>query len=117
MDLTSTILTAAGAVVPANFEGIDLLPILSGNAPERERSLFWRTTAGGHSQMAVRSGDWKLVVDGRATFVFNLRSDPGERNDLAKFRQDVANRLRPMLAAWSADVDAEARERGLARAP
>jgi arylsulfatase A-like enzyme len=41
-------------------------------------------------QRAVRSGDWKLVVDGRATFVFNLRLDPGERNDIANERQDIA---------------------------
>jgi arylsulfatase A-like enzyme len=113
MDLTATILTAAGAVVPADAEGIDLMPILSGAVPETERTLFWRTGAGGHNQAAVRSGDWKLVKDGRATLVFNLRDDPGERNDLAKFRQDVAHRLHNLLTAWSADVDAEALGRGL----
>jgi arylsulfatase A-like enzyme len=117
MDLTATILAAAGARLPDDLEGIDLLPVLSGQAPEVERTLFWRTTVGGQNQRAVRSGDWKLVVDGNATFVFNLRTDPGERNDMARTRQEVAQRLRPVLDAWSDDVDAEAVSRGLAEPP
>jgi hypothetical protein len=56
------------------------------------------------------------VVDGAgaglaAVMVFNLRTDPGERNDLASRRQDIANRLRPLLAGWERDVDAEAKLR------
>jgi arylsulfatase A-like enzyme len=113
MDLTATILAAAGAAMPADLEGIDLLPILAGEAPEVERTLFWRTTVGNFNQRAVRSGDWKLVVDGNATFVFNLRTDPGERRDLANFRQDVAQRLRPLVDGWVNDVQDEAVRRGL----
>jgi hypothetical protein len=37
--------------------------------------------------------------------VFNLRDDPGERNDLARSRQDVARQLRPLIAEWEKDVD------------
>jgi len=40
-------------------------------------------------------------------FVFNLRDDPGERNDLAMERQDIARKLFPLIAAWEKDVDAE----------
>jgi arylsulfatase A-like enzyme len=41
MDLTASMLAAAGATVPAGtrLEGIDLLPILAGRAPETERTL------------------------------------------------------------------------------
>jgi arylsulfatase A-like enzyme len=118
MDLTASILAATGTPVPpdARLEGMDLFPILEGNAPEVERTLFWRTNAYGQTQRAVRSGDWKLVVDGAgaglaAVMVFNLRTDPGERNDLASRRQDIAKRLRPLLAGWERDVDAEAKLR------
>jgi arylsulfatase A-like enzyme len=116
MDLTASILAATGTPVPdgAALEGIDLFPILEGDAPEVERTLFWRT-AGAGGQLAVRSGDWKLVVDRAATFVFNLRADPGERNDLANQRQDVANRLRTLVTQWQNDVDAEAQASGLGR--
>jgi arylsulfatase A-like enzyme len=113
MDLTASILAATSTAVPsdARLEGMNLFPILEGNAPEVERTLFWRTNAYGQTQRAVRSGDWKLVVDGAAVMVFNLRTDPGERNDLANRRQDIATRLRPLLAEWERDVDAEAKLR------
>ena len=117
MDLTRTVLTAAGARVPDDLEGIDLLPVLSGMEPERERTLFWETDIGGFTQFAVRSGDWKLVRDGRATFVYDVRRDPGERNDLAKQRQDVARRLRLLLDGWLEEVTAEAEARGLGGGP
>jgi len=117
MDFTRTILELAGAETPANLEGMNLMPILRGDAPEVERTLYWRTNVGGQTQRAVRSGDWKLVVDGNATFVFNLRTDPGERQDLANLRQDVAHRLRPMVDDWIDEVEAEAVERGLREPP
>jgi hypothetical protein len=60
---------------------------------------------------AVRGGDWKLLIDGESAMVFDLRDDVGERNDLARERQDVARRLRPLVAAWERDVDAEAKAR------
>ena len=34
--------------------------------------------------------------------------DLSERNDLAKYRQDVAQRLRPLLDAWEKAVAADA---------
>jgi arylsulfatase A-like enzyme len=111
MDLTASILSVTRSPVPqaARLEGIDLFPILQGSAATRERTLFWRTSAGNRTQRAVRCGDWKLVVDGNHTFIFNVRTDLGERNDLANRRQDVALRLRPLLTEWERDIDAEAK--------
>ncbi len=111
MDLTATILAGTHTTVPeeARLEGINLLPILEGQTPEVERNLFWRTRVGNQFQRAVRSGDWKLLVDGRATLLFNLDSDIGERFDMANQRQDIARRLRQLLTEWEADVDAEAK--------
>ena len=110
MDLTASILAATNTAVPAEaaHEGINLFPTLEGRAPEVSRTLFWRSNLG-RSQKAVRSGDWKLVVDGSHTMVFNLRTDVGERNELANRRQDIAQKLRPLLAEWEKEVDAEAR--------
>jgi arylsulfatase A-like enzyme len=113
MDLTATVLAVTGTTVPADLrlDGINLLPILAGRSPEVERTLFWRTNAGGHNQRAVRSGDFKLMLDGNTMLVFNVRTDLSERQDLAKSRQDVARRLRPLLAAWEQEVNAEAKSR------
>ena len=110
MDLTATLLAAGGAKVPAEarLEGIDLMPILEGKTPPVERTLFFRNIVGGRTQRAVRKGNWKLLVDGPNTFVFDLSKDIGERNDLASTRTDIARQLRPLITAWEKDVDDEA---------
>jgi arylsulfatase A-like enzyme len=111
MDLHASILAATGTRAPASprLEGLDLFPILEGRSPVVERTLFWRLNAPARQQRAVRSGDWKVVLDGTAVFVFDLRTDVGERHDLSGRRQDIANRLVPLVTAWEKDVDAEAK--------
>jgi arylsulfatase A-like enzyme len=110
MDVTATMLAAGGAAVPAEakLEGINLLPILEGKAAPVERTLFFRNIVGGRQQRAVRKGNWKVLVDGPNTFVFDLSKDVGERQDLASTRGDIARALRPLIAAWEKDVDDEA---------
>ena len=105
MDLTASILAATNTPVPpdAGLEGMNILPILEGRSPQVERTLFWRTGR----QKAVRGGDWKLMVDGNALFLFNLRTDMGERVDLARGRNDLLRELRELGMAWEADVDEE----------
>ena len=41
-DWSASIIAAAGAAVPANYEGINVLPILEGRSPKVSRTLFWR---------------------------------------------------------------------------
>jgi arylsulfatase A-like enzyme len=110
MDLTASILAATGTAVPADarLEGMNLFPILEGRTPEVERTLFWRTSTPNRVQKAVRHGDWKLVLDGNHTFIFDVRTDLGERQDLASRRQDIARKLRVLIADWEREVDAEA---------
>jgi arylsulfatase A-like enzyme len=111
-DVTASILAATGTAIPADArpDGINLLPMLEGRSPLVERTLFFRFPIGGTvRQLAVRQGSWKLLVDGAKTFVFDLSKDIGERTDLASQRQDVARRLRPLIAAWEKEVDAEAK--------
>jgi arylsulfatase A-like enzyme len=113
MDLTATILAATQTPVPpdARLEGVNLLPILEGRVPERERTLFWRSDVRGWQQHAVRSGDFKLLVELNNMMVFDVRRDVSEREDLTRTRQDVAQRLWPLLVKWEKDVDAEAKAR------
>lgn len=106
MDLTATILAATSTTVPAAAkpDGIDLLPILAGRSPVVDRTLFWRIDTTHRQQRAVRSGDWKLLLDGDDLLLFNVRTDPGERHDLAAARSDLVAKLRPLITAWEKDV-------------
>jgi arylsulfatase A-like enzyme len=64
----------------------------------------------GLDQRAVRSGDWKLLIDGTARhMLFDVRKDIGERDDVAQSQTGVVRRLYQQLQAWEKDVDAEAK--------
>lgn len=107
MDITASILAAAGTHTPPGYhpDGIDILPILRGNAPLVERRLFWRWVRPDRQQRAARFGDWKLLVDGNHLLLFDLGNDPGERADLAARHPDLVVRLKRLLTDWEADVD------------
>jgi arylsulfatase A len=102
MDLFATMVSLAGAQVPAGLklDGEDLLPVLTGSGGLKARTLFWRY----RGQRAVRKGSWKLLVQGKDTRLFNLKTDLGEKNDLADRRTDVVAELRAELAAWESQV-------------
>lgn len=106
-DITASILAAAGAQLPASYrpDGIDILPILRGTAPLVERRLFWRWNRPDRQQRAARFGHWKLLADGNHLLLFDLRTDPGERTDLAGRHPDVVATIKRLLADWEADVD------------
>ena len=112
MDLSATILAAAGANIPpeTRLEGVDLLPLVAAGASPSSRTLFWRVNTAGLNQRAVRDGDWKLLIDGNARLLlFDVSKDIGERDDVAVTNTAVVRRLHQKLLAWEKDVDAEAK--------
>ena len=84
MDLTATCLAAAGVAPAADYplDGVDLLPVLTGQAAQNERTLFWRM--GNRRQRAVRRGDWKYLKVAEREFLFDLAYDPRERGNLVE---------------------------------
>ena len=106
MDLTASILAAAGVSPPASYrpEGIDLISRLEGRAVV-ERTLFWRIQTPGRVQRAVRRGRWKYLRDAGHEFLFDLETDAGEQRDLTVTQTAMLPELRRLLAAWEADVD------------
>jgi arylsulfatase A-like enzyme len=113
MDLTASILAATGTHAPEGYrpDGIDILPILRGDAPLLERHLFWRIARAQRQQRAVRSGRWKLLVDAGQFLLFDLAGDPGERTDLAARHPELVVTLKHSLADWEKDVDQQAGSR------
>jgi arylsulfatase A-like enzyme len=105
MDLTATILAAAGVPIPKTMDGIDLLPILKGEQPAVERTFGWRVDRSRRKMKALRHGDWKYVQDDMVEMLFNLREDISEHHDLYYERLDKVKELKTKLAEWEADVD------------
>ena len=87
---------AAGKTFKVHLDGYNMLPYLTGEATESPRNFFFYMSDDGDI-MAIRVGDWKLVlleqrakalacwfepfVALRAPKMFNLRRDPFERAD------------------------------------
>jgi arylsulfatase A-like enzyme len=95
LDLLPTTLAVAGIKYDTrNFDGVNILPFLSGKRSGRpHETLYWRLGF----LMAIRKGDWKLVrmtdegfhqdptplTDLAALELYNLRDDIQEANNLA----------------------------------
>jgi arylsulfatase A-like enzyme len=102
-DIVPTFLSAADARPrDTNFDGVDLLPYLSGRSQGMPHdALFWR---GGQGR-AVRMGNWKLVEFGeRYSRLYDLAKDLGEKVDLSSRHPEQVRRLREAWRAWSAQM-------------
>ena len=110
MDLTATVLAATRTTPPASHrpDGIDLTPMLRGDTPVRDRDVFWRIPPP-RNQRAVRSGNWKLLFDGAQVLLFDLATDPGERNDLAARQPGKVATLKRLYLAWESALTQEGR--------
>lgn len=102
MDWLPTLLAAAGLAPHPDYpsDGENLLPVLQGEVPERERKLFWRYKANG--QRALREGRWKYLKINEHEFLFDVRADPRERANLKAREPIVFEQLRRDWDDWNA---------------
>jgi arylsulfatase A-like enzyme len=114
MDLYPTLLAIAGLPPrpEQHVDGFSLVPLLRGGDTLEREALFWHFPhyhgSGNRPSGALRLGDLKLVEwfeDGR-TELYDLKTDPGETNNIAKRDSREVDRLYDMLARWRVSVDA-----------
>jgi arylsulfatase A-like enzyme len=100
-DIAVTALAAAGLSPRGDFDGRDLSAFLKGERTgSLHPTLYWRAL----SQGAARTGDWKVLKADGAWFLFNLRTDPGERRDLSREEPERLERMRRDWEAWSSGM-------------
>lgn len=109
VDLLPTLCAAAGVALPAEYrgDGENLLAALDGKLVRRTRPVYWqwRGKADGPDlwpRLAVRDGDWKLVLDPAAdrAELYDLGHDRGETKNVAAGHPDVVARLSALVIAW-----------------
>lgn len=118
MDLFPTICRAAGIRPPEDrtMDGRDILPLATSKAKSPHEALFW--ASGG--QLAVRRGNWKLVLDGMvadgapqgqqklqgedAAFLADLEKDPGESTNRRREQPALAEELAALARRWLEEV-------------
>lgn len=81
------------------YDGVNLVPVLRGEEPLPERSLFWRL----QGQAAVMQGADKLIsLSHRPAQLFRPGEDPGERHDRAAEDPETLHALFEELGRWQA---------------
>jgi arylsulfatase A-like enzyme len=120
VDLLPTFVELTGAKAPSQpLDGVSLVSTLHGKPLERD-AIFWHFPgylgAPGVDQWrtkpaaAVRSGDYKLIEfyeDGKLE-LYNVKSDVGQKDNLAEKEPDLAKSLHAKLIAWRESVGAKA---------
>lgn len=102
MDWVPTLLAAAGAAVPSDLDGRNLLPDLAANGAGEARTLFWRHKA--QDQRAAMHGHMKYLSMSGHEFLFDVAGDPLEVANLKNVHPDVFDRLKADFAAWDAQM-------------
>ncbi len=97
-DIFATLAELASAGVPADLDGISLVPsLLQRRTQPRHEMLYWEFHERARSGQAVRMGRWKAVRTPYGTGpieVYDLETDVGESNDLANVHPDIVKRAR-----------------------
>lgn len=110
VDMFPSLLKLAG--VAQAHDGEELSEALLGKRqPLRRRPIFWKrppdrpgpSARERFPDLAVREGDWKLLcmTDGSAPQLYDLKSDPGEANNLAREQPERVRQLTELLLAWN----------------
>ncbi len=101
-DILPTFAEIAGAPVPADIDGLSLLPELIGEAAAGRKQaqhpyLYWEFVG----QTAVRAGDWKAVQPKPAAAweLYDLKTDVSETKNLAAAQPDILSRLQTYATA------------------
>lgn len=110
MDIFATACVAAGVPAPAGIDAVSQLGTLRGNPPTdastrefyfvfREGSLRNPATGSGKTAEALIRGDWKIVQDSpfASRELYNLRTDPEEKRDLAREEPKVFAEMAALL--------------------
>lgn len=112
MDFLPTFAALAGAKIPSDrvIDGKDITPLLLGvpGAKTPHEAFFYHQ---GDRLDAVRSGPWKLFVNGK---LYNLETDIGEQADVASQHPNVVARLKRLMENFEAELTANSRPVGVA---
>lgn len=115
MDLYPTLIEAAGVKKEPGqvLDGRSLLPVLRDQGRRASRSLYWHYPhyhpGGATPYSAIRDGNYKLLefYEDQRIELYDLKSDPEEKRDLASERPEMVRKLRRRLDQWRREVGAQ----------
>lgn len=114
-DLYPTVLELAGGKPEPRqiIDGQSLAPLLRNSGKWKREALFWHYPhyhpGGATPYSAIREGDWKLIrfYEDNHAELFNLKSDPEEKKDVAASNGGKTKALGRRLDAWLKETGAQ----------
>lgn len=103
IDILPTLSEYLGLKIDPQLEGRSLLPALRGK-PEylMGRPIYAYVERGRFRFRCILRDNWKLIMtpEGRRYFLFDLKTDPGEKNNLANEVQETGRKLEMARQYW-----------------
>jgi len=107
LDLTRSFLRAGGAKV-GKLDGIDILKHVQDGKNDFDRTFYWRARRGDRTWRAIRDADLKYIykIEGgkEEEWLFDVRADAKEQDNLMSKQTKAADRLRSKLVRWEKAV-------------
>lgn len=118
-DILPTVCRVTGASLPSDriIDGRDAWPVLTGGQKSAHEFVAWANGP----QLAIRKGQWKLVLNGvvhdgtpagekpltgeDAVFLSDLEKDPGESRNLRRQNPAMTDELQTLVNKWRKDVE------------
>ncbi len=119
IDLFPTLCSLVGVALPkdASLDGVDASAAFLGTPLPRGKPLLWeygrqadylfpREPGARSPNLAIRDGNWKLLVnaDGTGAELYDVTADPNETKNLATENPAEAERLRQAVLAWRKEL-------------
>ncbi len=110
-DFLASIAGMLGLKLPAknDIDGKDMSAALLGTPVDRKGPIMWEYRFGvvGYEyhrppRLAMREGDYKILIDpdGSRVELYNLKTDPGELDNLANEKPQLCKKMQAKLMAW-----------------
>ena len=89
-----------------SLDGMDLSNLLLGEPTMVPDRMFFtkKSTEIMDADGAIRSGQYRLVIENGDTMLFDMDADPGEKNDLSAIESALKNTLSKAYGSWFKEI-------------
>lgn len=96
-DFLPTACEIAGVQAPAQIDGVSILPTLVGQGGQRQHEYFYWEFHERTFDQALRLDRWKLIRKPKSVELYDLKTDRGERKNLAAENKEMVARLSALM--------------------
>ncbi|MFY0653498.1 MAG: sulfatase-like hydrolase/transferase [Cyclobacteriaceae bacterium] len=100
MDILPTILSLCNVSTEDSFDGKDFSQALLSQGQMNKRPVFWRY----RKQKSVRFDHWKFIQQGDEEFLFDLKKDLYEKQNLNDSYPEKTDELKALLTDWESEM-------------